>query len=209
VDQLTGARLVMGVASGDRPVEFPAFGVDFEQRSALFRENFMLVRTVLAEEFPSYESRYGTMFGKADLVPKPRGRLPLLVTGHSGQRLEWIAQNADGWITYPRGPERQADVVAHWRAAVASAAPGAFKPFAQSLYVDLTDDPEAAPTPIHLGFRAGREFLLRFLDTLQSIGVNHVILNLKYGARDAGDVLDEIGREVLPRLATQATEVTP
>jgi hypothetical protein len=27
-----------------------------------------------------------------------------------------------------------------------------------------------------------------------------VILNLKYGARDAGEVLEEIGREVLPKL---------
>jgi hypothetical protein len=27
-----------------------------------------------------------------------------------------------------------------------------------------------------------------------------VILNLKYGARDAAEVLDEIGREVVPQL---------
>ncbi|WP_255488001.1 MULTISPECIES: LLM class flavin-dependent oxidoreductase [Brucella] len=32
VDQLTGGRFVLGVASGDRPVEFPAFGVDWHQR---------------------------------------------------------------------------------------------------------------------------------------------------------------------------------
>jgi hypothetical protein len=44
------------------------------------------------------------------------------------------------------------------------------------------DDPDAAPAPIHLGFRDGRHFILRFLETLRSIGVNHVILNFKYGA---------------------------
>ena len=39
VDQLTGGRLVLGVASGDRPVEFPAFGVDADAaRRALPRE---------------------------------------------------------------------------------------------------------------------------------------------------------------------------
>jgi luciferase-type oxidoreductase len=208
VDQLTRGRLVMGVASGDRPVEFPAFGVDFEQRSALFRENLLVIRKVLAEEFPTLESHFGTMFGKADLIPKPTGRLPIMVTGHSGQRLEWIAQNSDGWITYPRGLERQAEVVAHWRASVDGAAPGVFKPFVQSLYVDLTDDPDHPPEPIHLGFRGGRNVVLRFLESLREIGVNHVILNLKYGARDAGEVLDEIGREVLPRLAARQTEVT-
>ena len=34
VDQLTQGRLVLGVASGDRPVEFPSFGVDFERRGS-------------------------------------------------------------------------------------------------------------------------------------------------------------------------------
>jgi luciferase-type oxidoreductase len=204
IDQLTRGRFVMGVASGDRPIEFPAFGVDFEQRSALFRENLLEIRTVLSTEFPVLESPYGVLFGKADLVPKPRGRLPMMVTGHSGQRLEWIAANSDGWITYPRALDRQADVVRHWRAAVEGVAPGAFKPFVQSFYVDLTDDPDQPPVPIHLGFRGGRNVVLRFLEGLRNIGVNHVILNLKYGARDAGEVLEEIGREIVPRLSARS-----
>jgi luciferase-type oxidoreductase len=201
VDRLSGNRLVLGVASGDRPVEFPAFGIDFDQRSALFRDNLRVVKTVLGEEFPQLQWPHGTLDGSADLIPKPITPVPMLVTGHSGQSLEWIAKHADGWITYPRGLPRQAEVAAQWRAAVEIAAPGSFKPFVQSLYVDLSDDPDAAPTPIHLGFRGGRHFVLRFLEALRSVGVNHVILNLKYGARNAGDVLDEIGQEILPRLA--------
>jgi luciferase-type oxidoreductase len=201
VDRLSGNRLVLGVASGDRPVEFPAFGVDFEQRSALFRDNLRVVRDSLAEQFPQIQSSYGTLGGSADLVPKPVTPVPMLVTGHSGQTLEWIAKHADGWITYPRGLQRQAEVAAHWRAAVGIAAPGVFKPFVQSFYVDLSDDPDGAPTPIHLGFRAGRHFILRFLEAVRSIGVNHVIFNFKYGARKAGDVLEEIGTEILPQLA--------
>ena len=66
-----GGRLVLGVASGDRPVEFPAFGVDYEERDVLFRENLRVIREVLAEEFPKVRSSYGTLFGTADLVPKP------------------------------------------------------------------------------------------------------------------------------------------
>lgn len=201
VDRLSGNRLVLGVASGDRPVEFPAFGVDFEQRPALFRDNLRVVRAVLSEAFQPLQSSYGALDGTADLVPKPVTAVPMLVTGHSGQSLEWIAQHADGWITYPRGLQRQAEVVAHWRAAVATAAPGVFKPFVQSFYVDLSADPDAAPTPIHLGFRGGRHFVLRFFEALRAIGVNHVILNFKYGTRNAGDVLEEIGKEILPQLA--------
>lgn len=204
VDQLSGGRFVLGVASGDRPVEFPAFGVDYERRYALFAENFRIIREVLAEEFPAIQSSYGTLFGTADLVPKPIGRLPLLVTGYSGQSLDWIAQHANGWISYPRSIERQAAIVARWRAAVSAAVPGVFKPFSQSLYVDLAADPDEAPTPIHLGFRGGRNVLFLFLDALRGAGVNHVILNFKYAARGAAEILDEIGQEILPRLAASS-----
>jgi alkanesulfonate monooxygenase SsuD/methylene tetrahydromethanopterin reductase-like flavin-dependent oxidoreductase (luciferase family) len=68
-----------------------------------------------------------------------------------------------GWITYPRSLEQQAELAARWRAAVAAAAPGVFKPFAQSFYVDLTDDPDPPPQPLHLGFRGGRNVVFRQL----------------------------------------------
>ncbi|MDB5795307.1 MAG: 5,10-methylene tetrahydromethanopterin reductase [Noviherbaspirillum sp.] len=209
VDRLTQTRLVLGIASGDRPVEFPAFSVDYEQRSALFRENLRVMRIVLYEEFPWLESPYGVLNGTADLVPKPAGKIPMLVTGHSGQRLDWIAEHSDGWITYPRGVQRQAEVVAHWRAAVETATPGVFKPFVQSFYVDLAEDPDAPPVPIHLGYRGGRHIIFRLLDTLRVIGVNHVVMNFKYGARSAGEVLEEIGQEILPQLEAGSQNETP
>ncbi len=208
VDQLSRGRLVLGVASGDRPVEFPAFGVDIERRASLFREDFETIRRVLETAFPVLKTSRGVLTGAADLVPKPIGRLPLLVTGNSGQPLPWIAAHSDGWISYPRSIERQAETVARWRAHVEEAAPGRFKPFAQSLYVDLDADAQLPPTPIHLGFKSGREFLLRFLEASRGIGVNHVILNLKYGARPAAEVLEEIGSEVLPALARAANDTS-
>jgi luciferase-type oxidoreductase len=210
IDQLTRGRFVLGVASGDRPIEFPAFGIDPGERDVLFRENLRVIREVLADEFPKVQSSYGTLFGTADLVPKPSGRLPIMVTGSSRQGLEWIAEHCDGWITYPRPLAMQAEVAARWRDAVEAVAPGVFKPFAQSFYVDLSDDPDQPPQPIHLGIRGGRHALFRLLEGLRSAGVNHVILNLKYGTRDAAEVLDEIGQEVLPLLdASQQTATAP
>jgi luciferase-type oxidoreductase len=200
VDQLTGGRLVLGVASGDRPVEFPAFGVDWEQRGVLFRENLAVLRKVLEGDFPTFQSIYGEMTGTANLVPKPVGHLPILVTGSSRQTLEWIAANADGWITYPRGLEQQSLLVAKWRMTLEAASPGVFKPFAQSLYIDLAEDPDAPPQPLHLGFRAGRNVAMRFLNALRVAGVNHVAFNLKYSARPASEVLEEIGQEILPEI---------
>src|SRR3569623_2341099 len=86
VSQLSGGRLVLGIASGARPDEFPAFGVDFEQRSPLFRENLRVLRTVLPEEIPVEQSPYGELLGTADLVPKPSNPLALQETGHSDKR---------------------------------------------------------------------------------------------------------------------------
>lgn len=44
IDQLSGGRLVLGVASGDRAVEFPAFGLLAEARGERFRDSFGLLR---------------------------------------------------------------------------------------------------------------------------------------------------------------------
>lgn len=200
LDQLSGGRLVLGVASGDRPVEFPAFGIDRNRRAELFRDNLDVIQRSLSEEFPRLASPYGILSGNADLIPKPVGRLPVLVTGNSGQSLEWIAAHADGWITYPRPTHRQTELVTRWRTEVAAISPDTFKPFAQSLYIDLAEDPDQPPSPIRLGFRGGRKVVVRLLEGLRGIGVNHVILNLKYGRRNAAEVLEEIGREILPVL---------
>ncbi|MBA4136621.1 MAG: LLM class flavin-dependent oxidoreductase [Opitutus sp.] len=198
VNELTGGRLVLGVASGDRPIEYPAFGVDFEERGARFRQSLDYIERALAETFPVIDSPLGRLDG-ADLVPKPAaGRIPVLVGGHSQQTIEWIAHHADGWLQYPRDVLTQQTRVHQWLTAV-----GAWKPFAQSLYIDLTDEPDAPARPIHLGFRLGRHRLIEHLRRLRAMGVNHVALNLKYGRRPAGDVLEELGATVLPQLAEE------
>ncbi len=205
VDELSDGRFVFGAASGDRPVEFPAYGRDFERRGELFAEALRYMRQALEQQFPRIESPFGVLHG-ADLLPKPRyGHIPVAVTGSSRQSIEWIAANADAWVMYPRNPQLQAQVIDGWRKAVQQFAGVEFKPFAQSLYIDLTEDPGAQPRPIHLGFRLGRDALVEVLELLRRIGVNHVALNLKYGRRPAAEVVDELGREVVPRFAAHAS----
>lgn len=201
VDQLSGGRLMLGVASGDRPVEFPAFGVEAGGRGEAFRENLRVIRQVLEHSFEPVTSAYGTLAG-ADLVPKPVSRIPLLVAGSSRQSHDWIAQASDGWITYPRSVVRQTQLAREWHQLVDRYTPGGFKPLAQSLYVDLSEDPDERPVPIHLGFRSGWKGLVEYAAALCEAGVNHVALNLKYGRRDAAEVIEEIGQEVVPRVGS-------
>ena len=92
----------------------------------------------------------------------------------------------------------QAQAIKNWRSLTERFAPGIFKPYAHSLYIDLVDNPDGSATPIHLGYRLGRNRLIELLQHLKEIGVNHVGLNLKYGERPAAEVLEEVGQEVLP-----------
>lgn len=208
VDQLSGGRLVMGIASGDRPLESPALGLDHEARGDRFRQTFFDFKRLLGESFPVMRSPL-TRLEDADLLPKPVGSgIPLLVTGHSRQSPEWIAKHADGWLYYPRHPQMQERIVQDWRNLTAQYAPGIFKPYAQSLYVDLAENPHEPAMPIHLGYRLGREPLIELLLKLTAIGVNHIAFNFKYGHRPADEVLEEIGQEVLPYVGDRQ-EVLP
>ena len=190
---------MFGVASGDRPVEYPAYRRDADLRGELFRDAFDYVEALLTKRFPVHASEhYGRLTGGGDLVPKPLSpRLPTLVTGQSQQSLEWIAQRSDGWLTYPRDTVQQAQVAKRWREALDHSG-AEFKPIAQSLYVDLAANPDTPPSPIHLGYRVGRRWLADLLDVLRSVGINHIALNLKFSKRPVADVLDEIGTEVIP-----------
>lgn len=194
---LSKGRVLMGVASGDRPSEFPAFGKSLDQKSELFRDSFNYLKT-LQNSFPVLNgSNYGQLNGTIDLVPKYPTKTPLFVTGHSGQNLDWIAEHADGWLYYPRNFDFLKKSMQDWMDSL-ERTKQPWKPYMQSLYVDLVADRTAHPKGIHLGFKSGVDFLISYLKNLESHGVNHVILNLKYGSRPAEEVVEELGELLVP-----------
>ena len=205
VDQLSGGRLVMGVGTGDRPEEFPAFDRQHASRTETFRESLRLIELAYREEYPDYRSSFGRMVGgSAGVLPKPvAGRVPIMITGRARQKLEWTAAHCDAWVKYSRTPERQEVVIESWREALKRSCRGQFKPFGQSLYIDLAEDSNEGPSDIHLGFRFGRHALIELLGQLRELGVNHVTFTLKYSKRPAADVLEELGAEVVPLFAAR------
>jgi len=107
VDVLSGGRLLLGVASGDRPQEYPAMNMTFEDRGERFQDSFNYIRT-MGQDYPAFETAQGASAGAMDMLPKPSGaRLPMLVTGGSRQHPDWVAAHSDGWITYPRDAASQ------------------------------------------------------------------------------------------------------
>ena len=196
-DVLSGGRLILGVASGDRPDEYPALNVPFGERGTLFRESFAYIRH-MGNERPTFDNPFGSLDGQIEMLPKPTGyKLPLLITGSSRQSQDWIAQNGDGWMTYPRNTHLQAQVIRDWHARV-KASGNRPKPIMQPLYIDLAEDPNTPPQPIHLGMRLGLNVLLAYLKSIEAIGVNHVALNLRFNRTDIETTLKRLAEAILP-----------
>ncbi|WP_347557393.1 LLM class oxidoreductase [Robbsia sp. KACC 23696] len=203
LDNMTGGRFIPGMASGDRPVEYPAFGEDFDNRAERYREAIRLTRTVLTDDFPVHATQhYGELVGAIDLVPKPSSPfLPLISIGRAGQTKEWIAEHMDGWIWHGRDATKLDYVVPQWRALTASRG---FKPYGYGTWFDLLKDPDAPIEPGQI-LRGGRHALIELWKRQEHVGVNHVVLNLKPSQRPAEDVLDEMGTHILPLFPTHVS----
>lgn len=198
-DVLSGGRLILGIASGDRPEECPALNLPFANRGERFRESFEYIKR-MGENTPTFENLYGSPHGGIDMLPKPTsGKLPLLITGGSQQDSEWIAQNGDGWMIYPRNITVQKQIIHNWRKRSRSQELGRNpQPVMEPLYIDLVEDPDTSPQPIHLGFRLGTNHLRDYLKSREEIGINHIALNLRFNQGDIETTLKLLADDILP-----------
>ncbi|QNK71202.1 TIGR03571 family LLM class oxidoreductase [Variovorax sp. PAMC26660] len=183
VDHLSNGRLMLGVASGDRPVEYPIFERDYATRGERFREQVAMVRDWGAATLPE----------GIELLPRPQNPLPLLVAGLAQQTPDWIGAHMDGCLTYPGTPEDHARRSAQWRAVA-----GDGKPYMSFIHLDLADDANTPLERYRFGGRMGRHALVRELAALHASGVQHVGLHLRRNRRPLGETMEEIGQFVLP-----------
>lgn len=120
VQRLSGNRLLLGVASGDRPVEYPLFGRDFPNRGAAFREQVALLR----------QGARGSLPDGLDVLPRAPAP-PLLVAGLAQQTPAWIGAHMDACLAYPGAPDDHARRSAAWRQVAGD------KPYASFIHLDL------------------------------------------------------------------------
>jgi len=193
VDRLSGGRLVLGVASGDRDPEYSAFGVDPDDRGRLVRESVDALRTLWREDYPTLDGSWGHLDGELDVLPKPTtDTLPLLPTGHARQSMEWIADHGDGWLFYHLPDDTLQTYLDEWRTLAGE------KPFVIAVRVALADDPTAAPEHLHLGYRAGVEWFRTYFRRLEDYGLDHVVVSLQ--ADDPERAMTTFAEEIVERL---------
>lgn len=143
-------------------------------------------------------------FGDAYLLPKPvTGRIPLVVTGSSRQSMQWLGEQADGWLTYPdsthnvMGPRRLAEKIRAWRDGIPG---GGLRPHMTNEWIDLADDPDFPRTPMQGGYvlKTGRKGLIDLLGEWREAGVNHAALGIQMAQRPVAEIIEELAQEVLP-----------
>jgi luciferase-type oxidoreductase len=200
LDRLSGGRFILGLGSGDRPAEFAAFDRELAQAGELYRSKWAIVRSAL-DPAPEAHAVFLAQTRGFEALPPPATRIAMITVGSSRQSLQWIAGNADGWASYHREEERQQGRIGLWAQALEQRGGGVRKPFIQSLNLDLLSAPGEPIQPIPLGVRAGREALRGYLARLRDAGVAHVIINIMGNGRPPQDVIEEIGRYVIPQVS--------
>jgi luciferase-type oxidoreductase len=205
LDRLTGGRIVIGMSSGDRPSEYPVFGIDFDSRGERFRDAYDVYRSVSEKNFPRFESgRFGHGDGSLTMLPTPLfGRVPTMAVGRSQQTLGWIASNMDGYLGFVPEPVKLKSFVDEWKATNRQTngdnSPGdEAKPLAFGGFLYLHPQRDYPFRRIGGGFAIGSRALRDFLDQAREQGVSHVALNPRVTPRDYRQILDELHQDVLP-----------
>lgn len=197
IDHLSNGRFILGLASGDRLSEYPAFGISFEDRLERFRESRSIIRAFSEESWPILSSKFfGSLNGTIALVPKPTTlKIPTVAIGRAGQSLEWIADNMDAWIWHGQKARNVEEIMRHWRLATK----GIFKPYGYAHYFDLSDNPNE---PLSFGsnfLKGGRNQLLNFWQKQLEDGLSHAVLNIKPTLRPAIDIIEEFSMFIIPQ----------
>ncbi|BBO56683.1 MULTISPECIES: TIGR03571 family LLM class oxidoreductase [Cobetia] len=184
VQALSEDRLLLGVASGDRPAEYPLFGEEFATRGAAFRHAVDVIK-----------GQADDALSEGQAILPAATRAPLLSAGLSQQTPEWIGREMDGWLAYPGTPEDHIRRVALWRQVAGD------KPYVSFIHLNLEEDPHAPVRRHRFGLSSGRLALMEELSAMQDAGVNHIGFHLRRNRRPLTETLEELGREVLPHFS--------
>lgn len=101
LDQVSGGRLTLGMASGWYRREFNALGVPFNKRGDIMDLNLEILNRLWTEHsvtgsYPPYELAEAVMEPKPVQKPRP----PILIGGYVDRVLKRAGVAGDGWLTY-------------------------------------------------------------------------------------------------------------
>lgn len=194
LDLISNQRLLLGMATGDRAFEFPAFKVDESALTERYQTTVQSLRALWQSHSPQISNSIFELYEDSGLQVLPKHRtIPMFGTGYSKQSISWLQQHMDGWLFYAQPFQDQKKLVEAWHSGT-----DRFKPFMNILMIDLSQNPNETVKPIKGGFRTGRKNLLQILKAYESINTNHIILRFTNDDRDIEALIEEVGTYITP-----------
>ena len=115
VDHVSGGRYDLGLGWGSVPSEFDTFGVGSTEprvRVARLKESLEIISALWTGEAVDYQGEYFTLRGAVQL-PRPTGRIPIVIGGAGKKTMELVAAHADWWNIHVGILDRLSDTRAH------------------------------------------------------------------------------------------------
>lgn len=194
LDLISNQRLLLGMATGDRAFEFPAFKVDESALTERYQTTVQSLRALWQSHSPQISNSIFELYEDSGLQVLPKHHtIPMFGTGYSRQSMSWLQQHMDGWLFYAQPFQDQKKLVEAWHSGT-----DRFKPFMNILMIDLSQNPNETVKPIKGGFRTGRKNLLQILKAYESINTNHIILRFTNDDRDIEALIEEVGTYITP-----------
>ncbi len=108
LDEVSGARLILGIGCGWHEPEFEAFDLPFDHRVARFEEAAEILTRFLRDGQVDFEGQYHAARSAELRPPAAAGRPPILIAGKQPRMLRSVARHADAWNAAWYGPLDQA-----------------------------------------------------------------------------------------------------
>jgi probable F420-dependent oxidoreductase len=105
LDVLSGGRVICGAGMGWLEEEFTALEVPFAGRRDRMIEAIELMRRCWTSSPVSYDGEHFRIDAPVHFVPRPAGRVPIVLGGHSDAALARAGALGDGWIGHELSPE--------------------------------------------------------------------------------------------------------
>ncbi|MHB8511813.1 MAG: LLM class F420-dependent oxidoreductase [Actinomycetota bacterium] len=116
LDELSGGRLILGVAAGYLEEEFHVLQAPFEDRGDRTDEAIEVIKACWTNEWVTFK---GTFFEATDVSVEPRPaqqpRPKIWVGGNSARALRRACEHADGWTPFRGKPERISEMLSKAR----------------------------------------------------------------------------------------------
>ena len=99
LDQMSGGRLIAGLALGGRRRQYSLLGGPTERRVRHFTESVEVIRALWTEAKPTYDGHFWKLNGES-IAPKPlqQPHPPIWMGGRHPDSLRRSARIADGWM---------------------------------------------------------------------------------------------------------------